>query len=322
MAPFGRRHLVTQNLSGILNKQKKNQFVMGNCCTYLQKPRNTSKRYDKAENALNEQQIAKTTPSPTIPAAVASKEPGNTPLPIPVAAIPSESRPVISRAMSRSQPTPSAANVILPPIVPIIFTPMDKSVIGRMSDMKAFNFETIAEVPRRILYLIIPFYNPLGAKRRKEILTDTMHKLTALAKIMAEDDTCLDTLEIVVSQLVYTGQVALSFNSNDLTFRTENTNVLWSKENLINLAVRDILSKNKEAEFFAFADPDIKFDNPIMFSKTVDLLEANQMQMVQMFSHAVFTGTQEVVKSFAYEFQLKSGDKSKSFTSSNNAGNN
>ena len=84
------------------------------------------------------------------------------------------------------------------------------------------------------------------------------------------------------------------------------------KESCHRWELGDVLAKTKEAEYFAFVDADISFDNANMLTKTIDLLEANQRQMVQMFSHAVLNGPkgepEYLVKSFGYQYSLKNSE--------------
>jgi hypothetical protein len=224
---------------------------------------------------------------------------------------------------SKQEPSEkSESDLILPSIVPVEFTPLESSVMVGMMDFKSFKVDSIPETPKRVLYIIIPYSNPFGRQRQKELLVETVDKLIALGDQMAEDNTCCDSLEIVVSQIVYDGQIGLSFNKHDILFNTEITNTLWSKENLINLGIRDVLLKTKEAEYFAFIDADVSFDNPAMLSKTIDLLEENQMQMVQMFSHAVLTGVEEQVPitSFAYQYHLQLAEGAKYIVISDDEG--
>ena len=71
-----------------------------------------------------------------------------------------------------------------------------------------------------------------------------------------------------------------SLNKNHLQLRTPRANLLWSKENLLNLAV-NLLPKNYKA--VAFIDADIQFDNPHWASDTLKLLNG-YYDVVQLFN--------------------------------------
>ncbi|KAJ3367718.1 hypothetical protein HDU91_001156 [Kappamyces sp. JEL0680] len=152
----------------------------------------------------------------------------------------------------------------------------------------------------RVLYLIVPFANPCSFKRRTELLIQTVARLKDLSKSMNGRD----RIEVVVAQLVYEGQKQLHFNHNDLVWNTHSGNVLWSKENLINLAVRTLVATHRDCRYFGWVDADITFEHSNMFTQTLDILEETPMALVQLFSHAHFEGDCYTVKSFAYQYSL------------------
>jgi hypothetical protein len=120
-------------------------------------------------------------------------------------------------------------------------------------------------------------------------------------------------LVIVVSQLVFGDEAPLDF-PDSLVFRTEARNILWSKENLVNLAIKDILRKDKSAKYFAFVDADVTFENMNFVSDTIDQLQS--ADYVQMFQSATLEGpTNHHVFSFGYKYCK--GQKYQSVSNSN-----
>jgi hypothetical protein len=158
---------------------------------------------------------------------------------------------------------------------------------------------------KRTLYLILPYSNPAKFKRREELLLQTYERL-------GQYKGC-DELVVIVSQLVFQNESPLNF-PDSLVFRTDKRNILWSKENLINLAIQDVLRRDKSAKYFAFVDADITFENMNFVSDTIDKLQA--FSFVQMFQTAKLEGPQEhQVYSFGYKYSK--GQEYKSVSNTN-----
>ncbi|KAJ3128774.1 hypothetical protein HK098_003540 [Nowakowskiella sp. JEL0407] len=151
-----------------------------------------------------------------------------------------------------------------------------------------------------MLYFIIPYSNPANFKRREQLLIDTVNRLKTLR---LRDG---DSLTIVVYQLVYDNQppVQAYGSSLDRVYRTESRNVLWCKENLINLAVRNIYQQtNGISRYFAFIDADIQFYNTDIVFDTLNVLQKGNV-FAQMFEVADLEDNPVItVKSFAYQYK-------------------
>lgn len=96
---------------------------------------------------------------------------------------------------------------------------------------------------------------------------------------------------VYVVELCYENQnfvVTNEFNPRHMQLRT--TDVLWHKENLINLGIK-MLPKNYKA--FAWIDADIEFDNADWAMDTLKILNG-QCDIVQLFSHCVDMNKQEM----------------------------
>jgi hypothetical protein len=90
---------------------------------------------------------------------------------------------------------------------------------------------------------------------------------------------------LYVVELAYRDQKFLitdSKNKRHLQLRTECA--LWHKENLVNLAVRNLLPSNYKA--FAWVDGDIEFESPTWATDALRILNGSK-DIVQLFSHGM-----------------------------------
>lgn len=133
------------------------------------------------------------------------------------------------------------------------------------------------------LYVILPYFNYCGFKRRRELFVQFMNEIMYLKNI-----------RIIVSEL--SGPVPLPKLPvwRHLTFPQGNT--LWIKENLVNIAVP------KEARYIAWIDADITFLNKNWVQDTLDELQTNDV--VQLWRTAINMGPSgeciKTDKSFGY----------------------
>ena len=78
---------------------------------------------------------------------------------------------------------------------------------------------------------------------------------------------------------------------------------MWHKENLINMAVRELFPLDWEC--FAWIDADIEFEDPHWVHETLNKLYRH-FDVIQLFSHALELDTSEntmqVSSSFCYRF--------------------
>ncbi|KAJ1537098.1 hypothetical protein HK096_004263 [Nowakowskiella sp. JEL0078] len=166
-----------------------------------------------------------------------------------------------------------------------------------------------SKVSNRTLYIILPYSNPSNFKRREALLKQTIDGLRLLPQ-------GTDKVQIVVTQLVYSNKSKIKIDPKgpyDLTLNTSRRNILWSKENLINLAIHNILKKTgNTAKYFAFVDADITFLSPTIVKDTLNILEKGNI-MVQMFQEARIDEANPItVKSFAYQYEKNGGHSYKS----------
>jgi hypothetical protein len=147
--------------------------------------------------------------------------------------------------------------------------------------------------PRKeILYVILPYFNYCGFKRRRELFIDFVNRYVNEPGI-----------KIVITEAVGKTPLPKLPVFKHLKFQTENP--LWIKENLINLAIAQLPSSWK---YMAWIDADLVFLNADWVENTVEALQT--ADFVQMWQTAVNMGpcgeSMKIDKSFGY-MHAKSG---------------
>lgn len=140
----------------------------------------------------------------------------------------------------------------------------------------------------RILYVVLPYFNFCGFKRRRELFIKFINEIKDRKEI-----------RIVVSEILGPEPLGkIKGPWRHIKFKTESH--LWAKENLVNMAVSTLPSDWK---FMAWIDADISFLNTNWASQTMDELRA-EYDIVQLWRSAVNLGAYgQVLKtdqSFAY----------------------
>jgi hypothetical protein len=146
------------------------------------------------------------------------------------------------------------------------------------------------------LNVIIVISNPCLYARRYQLFNKFVNRIN-------EDN----YVRLFVVELAYKNQkfiVTNSKNKNHLQINTDTP--LWHKENMINLAVKNLLPKNYKA--FAWIDADIEFESNTWSLDTLKILNGYK-DVVQLFSHAVDMDHDEttlnIFSSFGYNFYKK-----------------
>ncbi|KAJ3280567.1 hypothetical protein HK104_000578 [Borealophlyctis nickersoniae] len=172
--------------------------------------------------------------------------------------------------------------------------------------------------PRKTLHVILPFSNPIQYKRRTQLLNQTVSSLLAERDRLRRNDPSY-ALDVVVSELSYTDPPVRSTTheaKHNLHFSTTLENTLWSKENLINLAVKHICDSDPSAQYFAWVDADITFDSKTWVQDTIQLLDSGNAHFIQLFSTASLLDPSnhpyQTVKGFAYQHATHGSEKYKS----------
>jgi hypothetical protein len=151
------------------------------------------------------------------------------------------------------------------------------------------------------LNVIVVISNPCLYTRRYQLFNQFINR-------MNEDD----NVELYVVEMAYKQQkfiVTQSSNPKHLQIRSETP--LWHKENMINLAVKNLLPKNYKA--FAWIDADIEFESNTWSLDTLKILNGYK-DVVQIFSHAVDMDKDETTLNFFNSFGY-SYAKNKQYTS-------
>jgi hypothetical protein len=103
-------------------------------------------------------------------------------------------------------------------------------------------------------------------------------------KMCAEAGAVLTTIELAVRDRHH--EITCHTNPNHLQLRSPD--VLWHKENLLNVGVRHVLWRYPDAEYFAWVDADVQFARPDWATETIQQLQI--YRVVQMWSHAIDLG--------------------------------
>jgi hypothetical protein len=142
------------------------------------------------------------------------------------------------------------------------------------------------------LYIILPYFNFCGFKRRRELFIEFVNRYKHLKLVVVEAE---GPAPLPRRMPVYK-HIRL----------TSGTRV-WLKENLINMGVRNL---PKNWKYMAWIDADIQFLNENWAADTIDELQT--ADVVQLWQNAVNLGpkgeTLKIDKSFAYMF-IGSGTK-------------
>jgi hypothetical protein len=143
------------------------------------------------------------------------------------------------------------------------------------------------------LNIVLVISNPCLYGRRYKLLNDFV------ARMDIEEH-----VRLFVVEMIYPGQdfkVTSSKNPNHLQLK-QNV-VIWSKENMINLAVKHLLPK--EYKCFAWVDADLEFESTTFAMDALKILNGSR-DVVQLFSHCVDMDKEELTmttfSSFGYNY--------------------
>lgn len=143
------------------------------------------------------------------------------------------------------------------------------------------------------LNVIVVISNPCLYARRYQLFNQFVNKINEEPSV-----------RLFVVEMAYKNQKFIVTNSNDknhLQIRCETP--LWHKENMINIAVKNLLPKNYKA--FAWIDADIEFESNTWAIDTLKILNGYK-DVVQLFSHAIDMDHDEttlnIFSGFGYNF--------------------
>jgi hypothetical protein len=140
--------------------------------------------------------------------------------------------------------------------------------------------------PQETLYVILPYFNYCGFKRRRSLFIDFVKQIQGTKGI-----------RIVVSEALGPNPLPNMGTFDHLGFETDSP--IWLKENLINMAIRRL---PKDWKYVAWVDADISFLNQNWVRDTITELES--YDIVQMFQTCVNLGSKnealKIDKSFGY----------------------
>jgi hypothetical protein len=146
------------------------------------------------------------------------------------------------------------------------------------------------------LHVIAVISNPAQFARRYILAKEFIHR-------MEEDQNVI----VYVVELAYdTQKYHITDSKNKRHLQLRSNDILWHKENMINVGVNKLLPKGWKA--FAWIDADVEFENPSWAKDTLKLLNGYK-DIVQTFSHAIDMDTDEsamrIFTSFGYQYEKK-----------------
>jgi hypothetical protein len=137
-----------------------------------------------------------------------------------------------------------------------------------------------------ILYVVLPYFNYCGFKRRQELFIKFVHEIQNVKGV-----------RIVVSELV--GPAPLPKLPVWKHIKNRSDSPVWMKEKLVNVGIKNL---PEDWKYTAWIDADITFLNPDWVQDTIEALQANDI--VQMFRTAVNLGPNneaiKIDKGFGY----------------------
>jgi hypothetical protein len=140
--------------------------------------------------------------------------------------------------------------------------------------------------PKETLYVILPYFNYCGFKRRRSLFIDFVKQIHGTKGI-----------RIVVSEALGPDPLPKMDTFDHLAFETDSP--IWLKENLINMAIQRL---PKDWKYMAWIDADITFLNQNWVTDTIT--ELKSYDVVQMFQTCVNLGSKnealKIEKGFGY----------------------
>jgi hypothetical protein len=155
------------------------------------------------------------------------------------------------------------------------------------------NNETIEDK----LHVVIVISNPCLYARRYILIREFINRFEI------EESNVL----LYVVEMVYKNQrFLITDEKNPRHLRLHTTEVLWHKENMINLGIEKLLPKNWKA--VAWIDSDLEFENTTWATDTLKILNGSR-DIIQIFSHCVDmdidNNTMSIFSSFGYQYTKK-----------------
>lgn len=140
--------------------------------------------------------------------------------------------------------------------------------------------------PQDVLYVVLPYFNYCGFKRRQELFIKFVHEVSRVKGI-----------RVVVSELV--GSAPLPKLPVWKHVKNRSDSPVWMKEKLVNVAIKML---PEDWKYVAWIDADITFLNPNWVQDTIEALQTNDI--VQLFRTAVNLGPNneaiKIDKGFGY----------------------
>ena len=148
------------------------------------------------------------------------------------------------------------------------------------------------------LHCIIVISNPCQFARRFILAKEFIKRF--------EDEQNVILYVVELAYGIQQFQITDKNNPKHLQIRAQLSQVLWHKENMINLGVKYLLPKSWKA--FAWIDADLEFESSSWALDTLKILNGN-CDIVQLFSHAVDMDANQnamtIFSSFGFQYNKK-----------------
>jgi hypothetical protein len=143
------------------------------------------------------------------------------------------------------------------------------------------------------LHLITAISNPLRFRSRYRLYEEFKHRMLSEGALLYTIESAFEDQDFLVTK-----------NGNDRHFQVRSRHLFWSRENLINVALRRL---PPDWKYMAWVDADIAFTRPGWVKETLNQLKNHAF--VQMFAHVIDLGPNyeplNIYEGFAYRRHLQ-----------------
>ena len=141
----------------------------------------------------------------------------------------------------------------------------------------------VADSTQERLTVIVVHYNPQQFKRRAELVNQCLSRLAETRKRLRDSSVGLNIIGV---ELIYgerSSEITLLDGVNLMQRYVPEKQVMWSKEQLVNLAIRNLPADEK---FVAWIDSDVEFvnDPPTWVAQTIEVLSKQPLAFAQLWT--------------------------------------
>lgn len=147
------------------------------------------------------------------------------------------------------------------------------------------NPKTSKFITNEILHVILVVYSPFGQNHRCKLAQECIQRMESF-----------ENVSLHVVELIYPNQdfmLILKNKKNHLKLKLQDNLYIWSKENLINIAVRQLLPSNWK--YMAWIDADIEFENKNWDNNVLSYFISYNYDVLQLFSVCKFLNAKDFI---------------------------